>query len=353
MGTGEVTKDFEEEFKNRIGFKYASAVSSCTNGFWLLLKALKFNPQDEVIIPNIHFFGIKSVLELLGIKHQIVDVGEPVPNITLKEIAAHITERTKAIIFLEYGGYPVENLLRIKQYLQEHGRKDIVLILDAANSTLTRKDGKYSALDFDYAVYSFDMNKLLVTGEGGIILSNNRDILKRVKLLSYYGIADSATTGFEKSHYSDTWWETKTDTPSLKLNMSNLAASLGLTQLAKIDTIMEKRAAIARNYYDTLRPLESKGLLLLPPEYNYVENNVYLFWLQLKDEIIRNKLARYLFDHNIYTTVKYQPLDEQFPTPNAFRFYRSALNIPFNQNLTLTQRKYIIKNIKDFFRYEN
>lgn len=353
VGTGEVTKKFEEEFKNRIGFKYASAVSSCTNGFWLLLRALEFNPKDEVLIPNIHFFGIRNVLELLDIKYKIIDVGEPVPNITEKEITSHITKRTKAIIFLEYGGYPIIDIRKIKQYLQKHQRKDIVLILDAANSPFTIKDEKYSALDFDYAVYSFDMNKLLVTGEGGIVLSNNGEILKKVKSLSYYGIVDSLTTGFDKSLHRDIWWEVKTAKSSLKLNMNNLSASLGLTQLNKIDTIMQKRKAIARKYYNDLRPLESEGLLLLPPEYKNVENNVYLFWLRLKGEETRNKLAQYLLRQNVYTTVKYQPLDEKALTPNAFRFYKSVLNIPFNQNLTLSQQKYIIKHIKEFFRHEN
>lgn len=353
MGTGEITRQFETEFKNRIGFKYAAAVSSCTNGFWLLLKALKLNPQDEIIIPNIHFFGIRNVLELLNIKFKIVDVGNPVPNITVQEIMEHITARTKAIIFLEYGGYPVADIQRIKQYLQEHERKDILLILDAANSPFTRQGDQYSALNFDYAVYSFDMNKLLVTGEGGMVLSNNEEISRKVKSLSYYGLADTLTTGFDKSRQSNKWWEAKTDIPSLKLNMNNLAASLGLTQLGRIDVIMQKRAEIARNYSKALKPLELDGFLALPPECKNVENNVYLFWLRLKDEITRNKLAKFLLKQHIYTTVKYQPLNGRSSTPNALQFYESALNIPLNQNLTPIQEKYIIKNIKDFFRYEN
>jgi dTDP-4-amino-4,6-dideoxygalactose transaminase len=196
------------------------------------------------------------------------------------------------------------------------------------------------------------MNKLLVTGEGGMVLSDNEEVLKKVKSLSYYGIADSSTTGFDKSGSGGIWWEIKTSVPSLKLNMNNIAASLGLTQLKKMDGIMQKRGKVADNYYSALRPLESRGLLQLPPEYPEVENNVYLFWLFVKDEATRNQLAKFLLASNIYSTVKYQPLDKRAETPMAFRFYRRALNIPFNQNLTQTQQKYIIKKIKEFFKDE-
>jgi len=353
VGAGEVTERFEDEFKKKIGFKYASAVSSCTNAFWLLLKALNLQPQDEVIIPNIHFFGIKNVLELLSIKYKIVDVGEAVPNVTFEEIRNNVTENTKVIIFLEYGGYPVLERDKIKQYLIDIGRKDILLILDASNSPFTKYKGTYSALNYDYALYSFDMNKILVTGDGGMILSDNEYLISKMKSLSYYGIADSIRTGFDKSKTGGRWWEIEAMVPGLKLDMNNIAASLGLTQLNKIENILEKRSRVSKNYYRALRPLALKGLIDLPPEYEAAENNAYFFWLVLADERARDDLANFLLKHNIYATVKYQPLDKKAKTPRAFQFYNRALNIPLHQNITKAQQKYIIKNICRFFEYED
>jgi dTDP-4-amino-4,6-dideoxygalactose transaminase len=353
VGAGGVTEKFEREFKKRIGFKYASAVSSCTNGFWLLLKTLNLQSQDEVIIPNIHFFGIKNVLELLSIKYKIVDVGKSIPNVTLEEIRDTVTENTRAIIFLEYGGYPILEIDSIKQYLRHINRKDIALILDAANSPFTKYKGTYSALSYDYVLYSFDMNKILVTGDGGMVLSDNEYIINRVKSLSYYGIADSIGTGFDKSKAGGRWWEIESTIPSIKLKMNNIAASLGLTQLNKIGKILEKRVRILDDYCKALRPLALKGLIELPPEYEDVENNTYFFWLVLADETTRNNLADFLLKNNIYTTVKYQPLNKEVKTPGAFEFYTRVLNIPLHQNITQEQQKYIIKNIYRFFDHEN
>lgn len=353
VGIGEVTGNFEHEFKNRIGFKYASAVSSCTNGFWLLMRALNVKPQDEVIIPNIHFYGIKNVMSLLNINYKIADVGKPLPNITLKDIKNGLTENTKAIIFLEYGGYPVLEIDIIRCYLKSIGRNDVLLILDAANSPFTKYKGIFSALNYDFAVYSFDMNKILVTGNGGMVLSDNKRIIEKVKSLANFGIVDPIKSAFLKSQAGDRWWEINSILPSLNLVMNNIAASLGLTQLTKIEKNLTKRNQLVENYHKTLKPLETKGLIELPQESEYVENNVYFFWLILNNETARNNLAKYLLQNNIYTTVKYQPLDTKAVTPNAYNFYNRSLILPLNQNLTHTEQKYIVKNIYGFFNHAN
>jgi dTDP-4-amino-4,6-dideoxygalactose transaminase len=353
VGMGRVTEKFENEFKKRIGFKSASAVSSCSNGFWLVLRTLGFKPSDEIIIPNIHFFGIKNVMDLLNINYKITDVGKSIPNITLKEIIDNVTVNTKAIIFLEYGGYPILEIEEIKQYLKDNNREDICLILDAANSPFTKYRGKHNATNYDIAVYSFDMNKILVTGEGGMVLSNNEYIINKTKSLSYYGILDSKKTAFEKSKTDEKWWEIETTIPSLKLVMNNIAASLGLTQLNKIETILEKRTGVLQKYRKLLNSLALEGLLEFPQSPKDVENNVYLFWLVLKDEITRNNLAKFLLKNNIYTTVKYQPLDKNVKTPNAFSFYNRAIDLPLNQNITQKEQDYIIKTIYRFFSHGN
>jgi dTDP-4-amino-4,6-dideoxygalactose transaminase len=353
VGMGEVTARFEDEFKKRIGFKHAAGVSSCTDGFWLLLKALGLGPEDEVIVPNTHFFGIKNVLELLNIPFRVVDVGWPVPNITLAAVKSQISPRTKAIIFLEYGGYPVAEIQEIKRFLHDHHRSDVRLILDAANSPFSVKDGSYSARAYDYAIYSFDMNKLLVTGDGGMVLADDEQIMRAVKSLSYYGVTGPAVTGFEKSRISDVWWETEVGEPSLLLCMNNVAAALGLSQMRNMDRVLEKRKQLAAFYCSSLRPLAASGVVELPPVLDRVENNLYLFWLTLRDQQTRNELARFLIKNNIYSTVKYEPLDKAADTPKALDFFGRALNIPFNQNLTQAQRRLIVAKVKEFFHHEN
>lgn len=344
VGMGKVTQQFEKEFAAKIGFPYAIATNSCTNAFYLICKALKLSRTDQVIVPNIHFFGIKNVLNLFNVDIVISDVSETTPNLTLANIKDKITPYTRAIIFLEYGGHPL-NIIEIKDYLASIYRNDICLILDAANSPFTKFNNRYTVLDYDIAAYSFDLNKILVTGDGGMLLVKDYYLAEKLKSLSYYGIADLHKSGFEKSKTSPHWWEVDITTPSLKLAMNNLNASLGLTQLRKIETNLQQRKDLLKYYLLKLQNLSARGYITLPMQDSLVENNVYLFWIRVNN---RDVLAKYLLDKGIYTTVKYQPLDVSAETPNAFNFYQSSLCLPFNQNITHQDVDYVVEQITIF-----
>lgn len=348
VGRGAITDTFERRFKDLIGFPHAAAVHSCTNGFWLLLQALHFQPDHEVIIPNIHFYGIKNVLELLRIPYRLADVAPVIPNTSLEYIKPLITRKTKAIIFLEFGGYPQE-IAPIKQYLKQIHRLDIKLILDAANSPFTRFQGKATALAYDFAVYSFDMNKILVTGDGGMILSRDENTINRIKTLANWGINHLAKTGYERSATSDRWWETTVEYPGLNLNMNNIAAAIGLQQLPKVSAILKRRQQVEAYYRKELRGLAMRKLLSLPPRPSQTKDYHYLFWLQLTTEKTRDALAAYLLERRIFSTVRYQPLVAGADTPHAHAFYQTSLCLPLHQNLTHNQLSTIVTTIKEFF----
>src|SRR5690606_5126131 len=119
---------------------------------------------------------------------------------------------------LEFGGYPLD-VKPLRAYLKKIGRKDIILILDAANSPFTKYKNKNTALMYDYALYSFDMNKILVTGDGGMILSQRSEIIDTIKTAASWGIDNKAKTGYERSLTADQWWETKINNPGINLQM--------------------------------------------------------------------------------------------------------------------------------------
>jgi aminotransferase len=341
VGKGDYVAKFEKKFAKKIGFKHGVAVNSCTNGFWLLFSVLKDIWEDdaEVIIPNIHFFGIKNVLQLHKCRYIVADVESDVPNIALQSIKKKVTSKTKAIIFLEYGGYPLD-IKDIKKYLSSIDREDILLILDAANSPFTLYENIYTATEYDVAIYSFDMNKILVTGDGGMLLSNREDLIEKIRSLSLYGIFDLNKSGFQKSQQGEgNWWELNISEPGIKLCMNNIAAAIGLVQLDKMGKILEKRSFV-KNYY-----LEKLTTMFLPPQSAKIKNNVYFFWLMLNSEEDRNLLAKHLLKQSIYSTVKYQPLDMGADTPNAFDFYGRSLCIPLNQNLTKGNLNKIVNTI--------
>lgn len=348
VGYGSVVNKFEIDFSYFIGFKYGVATNSCTNAFWVLLKALNLKSSDEVIVPSIHFFGIKNVLELLGIKYMVTDVDEIVPNMSLASLESCITKRTKVIIALDYGGYPLK-IKKIKSYLRRIGRKDIILILDAANSPFTKLNNQYTACDYNYAIYSFDMNKILVTGDGGMIVSNNKKVMDECRSLSYYGIVEKNKTSFSKSAVDSQWWEVGETKPSLKLAMNNLTAALGLSQLDNINTNLAARKVMKELYYKKLKQLQKDGHIVLPPAENNVTNASYLLWLIIKDKKTRNELAYFLRRKNIYTTVKYEPLGSKKDAPVAWDFFERSLCIPLNPNITSAIVDYIVSQLIDFF----
>lgn len=348
VGKGSIVTEFETKFRKHIGFKYAVSTNSCTNAFWILLKALNFKSSDEILIPSIHFFGVKNALDLLRLNYNTIDVDSDIPNISFDAIKHKITKKTKAIITLDYGGYPT-NSKKIKKHLNKIGRKDIILILDAANSPFTKLNNQYIALDYDFAIYSFDMNKIIVTGDGGMILSNKEKELDRCRSLSYYGIKDKNISGFSKSVTNNKWWEIESYEPSLKFAMNNISATLGLSQLKNIKLILGKRNTIKKMYYTKLKHLVKDGYIELPPIDSKVDNSNYLFWLKVKSEYIRDELAYFLLRKSIYSTVKYQPLGDKKTTPIAVDFFERSLCIPLNQNMDETIVDYIVSQLIDYF----
>lgn len=373
-GAGAKVVEFERLFAQRIGFAHAVSANSATSAFWLLVKALELGENDEVIVPNIHFYGVANVLATENIPMRTCDVGPGVPNIDVESLRGHITDRTRAVVFLDYGGWPAD-VRGVKEYLRELGRTDIILILDAANSQFTKLDGRHVALEYDYAVYSFDMNKLLVTGEGGMVLSDDAGTTARIRRLAHHGIADSQATGWNKAlGGEDVWWKVEISEPGLNLTMSNIAGVLGISQLELIDGSLKHRRKLKEHYRRGLRALADQGLLELAPcglesdgesagisgaplaadgiTADRVENDVFFFWIKLADEATRDALARFLLEKGIYTTVKYQPLDLNADTPNAHDFWQRSLCLPMHQNVEFIEADYILAQIHSFLEQE-
>jgi dTDP-4-amino-4,6-dideoxygalactose transaminase len=348
VGYGQTVTQFETRFKNHIGFRHAVATNSCTNAFWVLLKALNLKKNDEVIVPSIYFFGIKNVLELHNIKYKVVDVDKGIPNISYSTLMKAVTKQTKAILFLEYGGYSLD-IKKIKRQLKQQNRGDIILILDAANSPFTKQNDRYTALQYDYALYSFDMNKILVTGDGGMILSHHKSIIEKCRAYSYYGLLDQHKSGFAKSSDSGEWWCTGKVDPSLKLAMNGISASLGFSQLVQIDANLHRRQLVKELYLEKLKKLIVDGYIEVPKQDKNIANANYLFWIVVKNKGERNALAHFLREKKIYSTVKYEPLGTRKATPIAWDFFERSLCIPFNQGLSHVYNDYIVSQLVGFF----
>lgn len=188
----------ERRIAGLLGFERAVSTSTATSAFWLLARALGLDGSTEVIVPNIHFYGVTNVLRLLGVPYRVADVGPGVPNITAEAMAACLTPRTRAVVALDYGGW-LADVPGMRRALAAAGRSDVLLIADAANSLFTRVDGTYCARSYDHAFLSFDMNKIVVTGDGGMVLTDDATVSERVRRLAYHGLEREGVTGFERA----------------------------------------------------------------------------------------------------------------------------------------------------------
>ncbi len=346
---GSQTSDFERAFRREIGFSHGAATNSATNAFWLLFRALGLTADDEVILPNIHFHGVRHALELLGVPAVISDTAADVPVLTPRELEGLVGDRTRAIVFLDFGGWPAP-AAAVREYLDGIGRRDIRLVLDAANSPFTKVGGSYIAREYDYAVYSFDMNKILVTGDGGMVLSDDGEVVERVRRLAQLGVRGTGSAYARARQGDGNWWSFEVDEPSLKMTMNNIAAGLGLSQLEIVREILDKRQAIRELYRRRLRALAGAGLVELAPDDDAVENDLYFFWLKTADSPARDALARFLLAKGIYTTVKYQPLDPGADTPNALDFWERSLCLPLHQNVSPWEAEHITSQVSRFFQ---
>jgi len=216
-------REFEEAFAARAGLKYAVAVNSCTAALHLGLIALGVGPGDEVVMPSLTFVaGAQCTLEI-GAVPVFCDVDADTLTAGVPEFAAAITSKTRAIIAMPYAGRPM-NVAALADFALERG---IALIEDAAHAAGMLDAGEWAGTHSALAAYSFYATKNLTTAEGGVVLTNECQILERVRSLSLHGTDKDASTRYIARgalRYA-------VSEPGSKSKMPDIASTMGLGQL--------------------------------------------------------------------------------------------------------------------------
>ena len=224
------------------------------------------------------------------------------------------------------------------------------VIEDAAHAVDSYYKGKACGGIGDVGIYSFDAVKNLTTGEGGGITTRKKELIDRAKILRYCGIGKSgfeaaAATAGEKNR----WWEYSIKEPFIKMLPTNIAAAIGLAQLDKIDDLQAYRKKIWDIYQAELSDV---SWIVRPPDAEAHEKHSYFTYVIRVPN--RDKLARFLFDADIYTTLRYHPLhmnelyNSKATLKNSEILNEDSLSIPLHPNLTLDQVDFIVGKIKEF-----
>ncbi|MDQ2808175.1 MAG: DegT/DnrJ/EryC1/StrS family aminotransferase [Chloroflexota bacterium] len=268
--TGPTTHQFEAEFAARVGAKHAIAVNSATAAMHLALEAIGLQRGDEVITTPYTFAATAEVVRYFDARPVFVDVDPRCLNLRPDLLAGAITERTKAIIPIHIAGLPAE-MDAINAVAAQHG---LAVIEDAAHAFPTRYKGQMIGALSSFTCFSFYATKTITTGEGGMICTEDDAWAERCRLMALHGISKDAW----KRYTAEGSWYYEIVAPGYKYNLTDVAAAMGLAQLAKAERMAARRRAIAARYTAAFAALPE---LQTPPDRSDCEHAWHLYMLRL------------------------------------------------------------------------
>ncbi|MFC1964846.1 DegT/DnrJ/EryC1/StrS family aminotransferase [Chloroflexota bacterium] len=344
---GPEIREFEKKVAEYVGVRYAFAVNSGTSALHATLAAHGIGEGDEVIVPSFTFIATANCALFVGAKPVFAEIEEETYGLDPEDVEKKITPQTKAIIPVHVVGLPC-HIKELKQIAQKH---NLILIEDTAESLGAMVDGKKVGSFGDSAILSFCASKVITTGEGGMILTNSRDLYERIKLICNQGRAETADyfTSTEQMQYV---------TLGYNFRMSTMAAALGLAQMEKIDEIIRRRRDNANYLTQRLSEIEGITSPKVPEGYFHVHQ---MYTIRLKGgEKTRKRWIEHLARHGITSKLLFQPVHlTQFYRQNfGFRegdlpltekVASEVLILPVYPTLIQEKMSYIIQQIEDFF----
>lgn len=351
--TGPKTREFERQFAAYLGAGVeAISVNSATAGLHLALEALGIGPGDEVIVPTLTFTATAEVVRYLGAQPVFVDSDPDTLNLDLRALEAAIGPHTRAIIPVHYAGLACD-MDAIMDLARIYGLK---VVEDAAHAFPSRYKGKLvGTLDSDVTVFSFYANKTMTTGEGGMVVTRNPDLARRVRLMRIHGISQDA---FQRYRSRSPAWFYEVVAAGFKYNLTDLASAMGLAQLAKIDRFLTRRQCLAAEYSTALRGLPLRLPALPGPGCSHAWH-LYVVRLTADAPIGRDELIRKLSERGIGTSVHFIPLHrqpvwrdscrlrpEQFPAAEAA--FQSIVSLPLYTKMSDADQQRTIANLREF-----
>jgi len=244
---GAITEEFEQAFAAYVGAKHAIAVTNATAALHLACVVAELGPGDEAIVPSLTFVATANAVRYTGAIPVFADVGgEQDLNIAFHSIEQAITDRTRAILVVHYGGYACD-MPSIMELARERGLK---VIEDAAHAVGSELGGRMLGTWGDVGCYSFFSNKNMTTGEGGMLVTNDDELAKRLRLLRSHGMT-SLTWDRHKGHA----WSYDVVDLGYNYRIDEIRAALGNVQLGKLPSNNEQRRHLTRVYRDALQEI--------------------------------------------------------------------------------------------------
>ena len=317
---GKYIDEFEEKFARYCGTEYALAVSNGTTGLHLALATLGLQAGDEVIVPDLTFVATANAVAYTGATPVLADVDADTLCLDVASVKSLITPRTKAIIPVHLYGHPAD-MDALTELADAHG---LAIIEDAAEAHGAEYKGRRVGSFGKCAVFSFYGNKVITTGEGGMLTTNDREFHQRAKRLRDHAMSPEKRYFHEERGYN--------------YRITNLQAALGVAQLERIDEFLDRRTEIMSWYSSAIATTDSVRLNRVK---NWAKSAFWMVCLEVdwfdearRDAFMQALRARGVDSRPYFCTMSSMPMYRQAPLPVSARKAQIGLNLPSYFELT-------------------
>jgi len=344
---GPKVKEFEQRLADYCGAKYAVVFNSGTSALISAYMSVGLSEGDEFITSPLTFVATANAGLHLRAKPVFCDVEPDTGNMDPDRIEELISNRTKLIVPVHYAGHPAD-MERIKKLADKYKLK---IVEDACHALGAEyKGSKIGSCEYsDATVFSFHPVKHITTGEGGAVLTNDEEIYRKLKLIRNHGITKDPSDFVEPSEGD---WYYEMQALGYNFRMTDIQASLGISQLKKLPEFVRRRREIAQLYRDLLSSID---WIELPVEKPYALNSYHLFPIRVKEKTMRKKLFDYLRSKGVGVQVHYIPVYwhpyyrklgyKRGLCPVAEDFYSREISLPMYPSLQSEDVKYVAELI--------
>ena len=343
---GPEIEEFENSLKNYVNTDYCVAVNSGTSALHAALLSYGIGNNDEVIVPSFSFISTANSVLFVNAQPVFADIEEEHFGLDADSVLTKISNKTKAIMPMDYAGQSCK-IFELKKIAED---KKIPLIEDAAEGLGSSVKGKKIGSVADSAIFSFTGNKVMTIGEGGAIVTNSKDIAEKLKLIRSHGRLDYM-------NYFDN--PSQSDYVGIGYNwrLPTIVAALGISQLSKIDKIIQLRQEHAAYISSRLSKHKEIEVPKNSSDYNHI---FQMYTIKLPNKQIRDSLHQHLTKNRIFSKIYFSPIHlthfykEKFNTkpgmlPMTENISERILTLPIFPNLTIEEKSLLINTIDEFF----
>ena len=341
LGMGEEVQEFEKEIK-----KYLSTdmevvcVNTGTSALHLSLSALGIGIGDEVLVPSLTYVASYQAISATGAKPISCEINPNTLFIDVEDAKQKITKYTKAIMPVHYASNS-KDMKKVYKLAQEYNLR---VVEDAAQAFGCKRDAEFVGIDGDIICFSFDGIKNITSGEGGAILSNDKNFIQRLKDTRLLGVEKDT----EKRYSKERSWDFDVSYQGFRYHMSNIMASIGIEQLKRVEKFRTKRQEIVQNYLQNLKTIKEVEFL----DFKYEELISHIFVIKVKK---RDELRAYLLKNSIECGVHYKPnhlllkYKTNYNLLKTEKIYEEILTLPCHVDLTSEEQNKVLKTIREFY----